>query len=236
MAYYLYQLPLRFGRFGKHAWDGLLFFREKENFKGASVLVRAHLFWWLGLLLRFMDCFAMGEIYDTMMDLAKFRETRPLRDWEIELGRSVYGDNIRWELVNVDERAYLGPKQKNFAYVTYHTINTWGPLNQSTLMHEFVHIWQYERYGAIYLAKALQAQYSEKKYDYGGLPALRQALAEGKRFEDFNFEQQGDIVGDYHRLRTGYRPLWGDARREDLAIYETLLRPIRENMGHIPNG
>lgn len=69
------------------------------------------------------------------------------------------------------------------------------------LIHELTHAWQYQHGVTVWetLLHAIRA-----KYDYGGEAGLRAASREGKRFRDFNTEQQADICKDYYeRQRDG---------------------------------
>jgi len=71
------------------------------------------------------------------------------------------------------------------------------------LIHELTHVWQYQ-HGVSVLEKLWVALHGEKAYDYGGEDALRAASGSGKRFTDFNTEQQGDILRDYYKkLKAG---------------------------------
>jgi hypothetical protein len=72
------------------------------------------------------------------------------------------------------------------------------------LAHELTHAWQYQHQGWMYLVRAILAQVRErdKAYDYGGEDGLYEARRLGKRFHDFNPEQQGNIVQHYYaRMR-----------------------------------
>jgi hypothetical protein len=66
------------------------------------------------------------------------------------------------------------------------------------LMHELTHQWQYQHDGLCYLIEAIFAptyiytQPNERPND-----ALKGYHQAGKKFRDFNREQQGDIVRDY---------------------------------------
>ena len=73
--------------------------------------------------------------------------------------------------------------------------------NVAILVHELVHVYQYERAGSRYFAEALLAQH-EAGYDYGGAAALQlSARARGRHLRDFNREQQAQIVQDYYMQR-----------------------------------
>lgn len=93
-----------------------------------------------------------------------------------------------------------------------------------TLVHEVVHIWQYTRHGAAYIPRALYAQTTPEGYNYGGLAPL-QAMSE---LEDFNYEQQADIIEDAFRLANGYQAQWVVGRgAEVLPAYYPYLEEIR---------
>ncbi len=183
--------------------------------------------WFLESLLYILDLVALGEIYGILTDWIKFN-TRRLYDWEIELAKTVFADSIHYSLVTIDEKAVFGIKIKPLAkaYVSYHVINAGAIMANGLLIHELVHVWQYERFGSAYTLKAYLAQKSEMQYNYGGVNALRKAIEDQKKFLDFNFEQQGDLVQDYYRIKENYTPLWGHGKREDLHYYEHFVKQL----------
>lgn len=133
---------------------------------------------------------------------------RPLTERERYLAASVFGESIDLQKVRLDERSHIGCRRHHFAYVGFHFINSWGQLEDSILIHELVHIWQYERFGIVYIPRALFAQTTVEGYNYGGIERLRQVRRLGLRLSDFNYEQQGDIIADGFRLRMGLQPRW----------------------------
>ena len=132
--------------------------------------------------------------------------TRPLTDREMAMARTVFGQHISYNKVCVDERARIGCKQYHFAYVGFHCINTWGALAEAHFIHEMIHVWQYERFGSVYIPRALYAQRTPEGYHYGGVAAIKHAAAKGYGLLHFNYEQQGEIVADYFCLLNGYLP------------------------------
>lgn len=148
---------------------------------------------------------------------------RRLTDAEIALARPIFGDSIDYSKVRLDERARIVCRARGCAYVSFNLINTWGPLRPATLIHELVHIWQYQRLGPVYIPRALWAQHTAEGYNYGGIAALRRAAGQGRGLLAFNYEQQGDIVADYWRLRNGEKPLWCAANPEHLAVFEAVI-------------
>lgn len=216
-------LPLRLWRLLQHfrkglqAWTSspISIFDKKTRFQH----------WWIECVVLLLDCCGISEIYETTIDFVKFN-TRPLTAEEKEIAYSVFGDSIHYHRVRLDNYAYAGPKQGHFCYVSFHTINSWGDMNNSILIHELVHVWQYEKLGAVYIPRALRAQYTSEGYNYGGVAALKNALIDGKGLLDFNFEQQGDIISDYYRIREGFAPRWGCGEALDLWVYERFVADL----------
>ncbi|NER49592.1 MAG: S8 family serine peptidase [Symploca sp. SIO1A3] len=186
---------------------------------------------WLGKNLIYVaEVAGVGELYETAAEFLKFN-TRPLSQQRIDLARSVFGNAINYDLVRVDEKALLGPSWTGRAYVSFNTINSWGPLDDDTFIHEMTHVWQYQQDGAIYMAEAIHAQEYGAGYNYGGLTALQARKDAGLGLTSFNREQQGDILHDYYRLRervktgTGDRPRWAaNATCEHLSLYAHFIK------------
>ncbi len=184
-------------------------------------------FWWIEWTVLILDLFGIGEVYETLADLIKFN-TRPLHRWEREVAREIFGNTINYKRVRIDEYAFFGPAQMKICYVSCYIINSWGKMNNATLLHELVHVWQYQNIGLIYIPRALRAQHSPAGYNYGGKNLLQQYQRQGKTFFAFNLEQQAEIVSDYYNLKNGYPIHWGDATFSDLPIYEHFVKQLRE--------
>jgi hypothetical protein len=155
--------------------------------------------------------------------------TRRLTEREIALARSVFGETIDYQKVRVDERSHIGCRQYRFAYVGFHFVNSWGKLSDPILIHELVHVWQYQRLGSVYIPRALWAQRTAEGYDYGGGAALQKAVEQGQTLTDFNYEQQGDIVADYFCLKNGWKPRWCEPEIPYLPIFEVLVEQAFHN-------
>jgi hypothetical protein len=148
-----------------------------------------------------MDVIAIPEIYQIFMRLVKWN-TRKLTQEEIQLSIMVFGQNIDCESIRIDSKAKFGTKKIALAYVSFNTINYQRKIRKAVFIHELVHIWQYQHFGSIYIARAIKAQRSKEGYDYGGAINLYNMMLKGARLIDFNFEQQADIIEDYYRLLT----------------------------------
>lgn len=147
-----------------------------------------------------MDILAMPEIYELIFSIIK-KNTRPLNSKEKALASSIFGQSIKYNLVKVDSSARFGTQKIALAYVSFNTINYRKQIDKAIFIHEMVHIWQFQQFGSIYLARAIKAQRSKEGYNYGGVPNLYQVMLKGGSLLDFNFEQQADIIEDYYRIK-----------------------------------
>lgn len=205
-------LPIRIQRLGKHflsfCWSSF--------------------HWWLEFFYLLLDVIALPEIYETVIDLIKW-STRGLTQEEINLLVPIFGQSIDYNRVRIDERSFIGPLQKKFCYVSFYTINSWGKMNPSLLIHEMVHIWQFQKMGSIYIPRALAAQRSKEGYNYGGASKITYWAMNNAQLGDFNLEQQADIIADYWRIKNGLAPHWGPAGPADLPYYGFFTQQLLDN-------
>ena len=186
----------------------------RKSFSGAGLA---------DILFALLDLIGLFDLYEAATN-ALSPGIRPLMEDEILLLRPIFGGSVPYDLIRVDERAYVGPSWARFCYVSFHTINSWGQMSVPTLVHEVVHVWQYTHRGAAYIPRALYAQATAMGYNYGGLPALRDAA----ELEDFNYEQQADIIEDAFRLANGWQAQWVRGRgAEVLPDYFKYLEEVR---------
>lgn len=212
------QLPARLLRLGMHFYQlaNLIMARDFNQLA----------FWPIDLGFLLMDILGVPEWYELISNLFKTK-LRPLSEKEIRIATKVFGTSIDYSMVRLDEAAWLGPKQGGFAYVGFNTINSYGQMSNTILIHELMHIWQFQHLGSVYIGRALWAQHSKEKYDYGGLERLRDVVRKEGSILTFNYEQQGDIVADYYLLVNGHRPQWSDASYADFHLYEYFIHEIR---------
>jgi hypothetical protein len=92
------------------------------------------------------------------------------------------------------------------------------------LIHELTHAWQYQHGVTVWetIFHAIRG-----RYDYGGEAGLVTARREGKRFRDFNTEQQADICKDYYkRQRDGL----------DTSAWDPYIAEVRGTVGALSEG
>lgn len=182
--------------------------------------------WLTQLSLYILDMIAVPEIYETIMDLAKWN-TRALSKRERLVAKSVFLDSIDLDMVRLDERAHLGPRFGNFAYVSYHTINSFQKLSNPILVHELMHVWQFTYMGSVYIINALLAQKSKHGYNYQGLQKMHEVIDAKQSIMAFNYEQQADIICDYYRIAEGRSAQWSEATLDDLDSYNYFLYQVQ---------
>ena len=150
-------------------------------------------------------------VFDLYEALSNFLSpaARPLTPAEIAVLLPIFGDSLPYHRMRIDARAHLGPRHYGIVYVSFHTINSWGPLTPALLVHEAVHVWQYVHRGALYIPRALAAQRTRAGYNYGGPAGLREA----RNLDDFNYEQMATMIEDSYRLATGLPLRYAAAER-----------------------
>lgn len=220
MFHIIYFLPRRLGRLARHLvipWQ-TLFAKGISDFRWSDVIS-----WAIDLFFYCFDVIGTMELYETVIDIIKFN-TRPLTPREKSIAKDIFGKTVYLDRVRIDSWSFLGCRHFRFAYVSGFVINSWGPMRDDILIHELVHAWQYQSVGLVYVPWALRAQYSSEGYNYGGLDALHRTLLSNGLLQDFNLEQQADLVADFYRIRIGERPRWSDATIEDLHTYGHLIQ------------
>jgi hypothetical protein len=187
-----------------------------------------HFLSWVGSrLIDLLEVMGFGEAVETVNEFVKFN-TRTLSGRERAIAHSVFGKSIDLNLVRVDERAILGPAISKRAFTSFHTINAWGGMEDSILIHELTHVWQYETAGAIYMAQALHAQIGRGQgaYDYGGADGLRAARTKSMGLTSFNREEQAQIVQDFYLIKHKQTPWVGSGTTADLPLYLQFVKTV----------
>ena len=156
-------------------------------------------------LCRVFDTLRGPRIFEFFWRL--FIRDRPLNPDELKAGKTVLGASaIDYGAVRIADGGILGPifrLNRRRAFVTFHTVNMPPSRARASsylavVVHELVHVYQFELVGSIYIWQALQAQRSVEGYNYGGWRKLVKDWAKGKHFRDYNREQQGRIPQHFY--------------------------------------
>lgn len=179
------------------------------------------------LLAQLFDLFGGPEVAQFLMHL--ITHTTPLTAEEQAMMRAVLGAKaMRYEEVRVAEGGLMDwvfAHNGNLAFTTWRTVNL--PRNgrhtrasRAILVHELAHVYQFERVGSCYLGEAIYMLIKTKRdcYGYDGVEGLCRDRAAGKRFKEYNREQQAQIVQDY---------FWRGQNGQDISAYEPLMAEVR---------
>lgn len=180
----------------KRVWR-LLTFNNHRFYKIYPPSVKSQI---LGLLLA--DLLFFFDFFEILGNLFS-PNSRLLTDIEIERGREMFGNTIDFKLVMHDKRSIPVRRGMAHAYVTFNTINSWRPVRADIFVHELTHVWQYQQFGAGYIAAALAAQRTAAGYNY----TFTEGWHRGSFF-DLNAEQQADFIQDLYLKRKGFYPQW----------------------------
>lgn len=154
------------------------------------------------------------------------KSTRGLSADELNMATSIFGNSIQYHKIKIDEQFTVGTNRGKNIYVLFYQVNALGGMSLSTLMHELMHIAQFEQIGSVYIFRNLIAQWSMEKYNYGGLIAIKNIILEPIRLHLLNYEQRAEIVSDYCLILRGQEPDWGDASRSDAPAYLAVIKYI----------
>lgn len=217
-AHLLRDLPVRVGRLSLTLWAGLwglltmipsaIRAWQTGGSSGLKIWVRNGTLYaaaWLGTLLtRLLDLPGVPELMEFFWRMVT--RVSPLTGTEIAAASLVLGPTaLRYGDVRVARGGLLRlvhAWNRGRAFAMFNTVNLplSGPRAREhldVLIHELVHVYQYERLGSIYTGESIYAQQTAG-YGYGGAEGLCRALAEGKQYCTYNREQQAQIVQDYY--------------------------------------
>lgn len=170
------------------------------------------------------DLLFIPEIYCTLGLCVKWN-SRSLSEEEMAVIYLLNFHSIDLDSIHIDDAAVVGPSWSRFAYVSFYSINYYGDLSLRVFAHELIHLWQFQKFGSVYIYHSLVSQWSRAGYDYGGYSALKDGVLRGSDLLDFNFEQQGDILADYYRvLHMNKRGVVGLDER--ITTYKLILSPL----------
>lgn len=108
------------------------------------------------------------------------------------LKTQLFGDSVDFSKVRITEGDDIATSLADGRPVTIgntiHVPTDRLPVDTGLLMHEMVHVWQYQNGGSDYAPKALWAQNFGDGYDF------KKGIDEGKSWSELNPEQQGKLL------------------------------------------
>ena len=193
--------------------------RERLDIHYLEFYSYRYLLWLAEFIIYLTDITGLSMLYETLDEWINFN-TRNLSPDEYALLLPLFGSQLNYKLVLIDKNARLFARKYNLAYVTFNTINCWGQLTDTLLVHEAVHCWQFQKYGSVYWFRALLGQFTPAGYNYGELSLDVQPLHPDRKF---NFEQQAEIITDYYKLSRGYKATYFQGEIALIQRYKELL-------------
>jgi hypothetical protein len=175
--------------------------------------------WIVDFCLYTLDLVLIPDLFDLIHNF--YKPLRKLSEEELAMANKIFSNEIDYSQIYITEKTIPFKPRLFFAYVSFNSINCIKEIPPSILIHELVHIWQYQRYGSVYIYRALKAQNSKAGYDYGGIKGLMDKLKKEDGLLEFNFEQQAEIIEDYYKLSSQ-----SIVDRSALDIYSSYVRQL----------
>lgn len=103
----------------------------------------------------------------------------------------------------------------------------------STLVHETTHVWQYQTQGTSYITDSVYHQLrAQRAMGTRDGAYFNYQLTKERPFSGYSAEEQAQLVEDYYDITVLYKgkasvPRWVSVRKQDLALYETLIAQLR---------
>ena len=179
--------------------------------------------WFCDFACYLADLFLIPDIFEFILVWIN-PNIRLLNESERKYVKKYFHDNVQLGNIRINKEMPKKIQSLALAFVSFNTIHYAKKISLPIFIHEVVHIWQYQKYGSVYIYRSLKAQRSEEGYNYGGLEALYSKMLSNHMFIDFNFEQQGEIFEDYCRLKESRNEINSIAE----ASYEYFVGQIRD--------
>ncbi|MCD4793594.1 MAG: hypothetical protein K8R54_10195 [Bacteroidales bacterium] len=131
--------------------------------------------------------------------------SRKLNNKEVQILKSLYFNEIDYEKVKLTNQHLFSHLLKKYSGIVFDntivftkksykddfSINT---ESTALLVHEMCHVWQYQNLNYRWIKAGIEhIKFGKSTYKYN--------IADHKKLTDFRFEQQGDIMADYFRLK-----------------------------------
>lgn len=160
-------------------------------------IIKSWFDWFCMIPFYLIDLFGISDLYEIANELINWK-IRDINSHEKLMIQDVFAPDIPINHLRVNPSNIIAKKLR-IAYVSFRQINYNRNIPNDIFIHEIVHIWQYQLFGAVYIYFAWKAQMSNEGYDYGGSSKLVESIQAGKLFHQFNFEQQAEIIQDMYR-------------------------------------
>ena len=152
---------------------------------------------------KFANGAATAAMAYAFASVGRQRAGRSLTENEIETFGEIFGDSLDYDSIRVNRRGFLTRFMKGQGIVTGNTINVSADIYQEDFAlanldlqaffaHELTHVWQYQNVSS-WTTLIAGSEHIRFRDPYG-------YSLDGRSFDQYRFEQQGDIVRDYYRF------------------------------------
>jgi hypothetical protein len=149
---------------------------------------------------------------------------RGLTEHEMGIARQVFGNQLDLSQIRVTEGGFFSTETKASSLpgglITFPAGTLSNPKPgvdfDAWLIHELTHQWQYQHGWT--LLDTLDDSF-DSDYDYGGVLGLEKALNERKPFDEFDLEEQAQILRHYYEISRA---------RGDTSAYDPYVRDVQE--------
>ena len=194
-------LAKRTHSFLNHLLHPFLGNRNQYNLNRFTILYPINFVIWLLLIpIKLIEIFGFSFLLNFIFK--SLSNTRALNTFEINELKTVFKNSIDYSLIRVNESskwAKIGSKSantKHLGFVWMNTVNFTTTIScknktndMAWLVHEMVHVAQYNKLGIQYIFEALIAQHIGG-YSFGG----PEQLNKNNNLNYYNLEQQADII------------------------------------------
>ncbi|MDF1698912.1 MAG: hypothetical protein P1U56_23865 [Saprospiraceae bacterium] len=216
LRFLIHTYPFRAFRLVVHFFQWIPFFK-KFHLPSKGIVE-----WFGDLLFYLLDVLIVPDLLEIIYVWIQ-PKVRRIHDSEIPYVEKYFNKQVNFRYIKMCNSMPQRIARLADAFVSFNIIHFNSEISSPVLVHELVHVWQYQKFGSVYIFRALKAQKSMVGYDYGGLEALYHRMLDNFVFTEFNFEQQGEIFEDYCRLQESnetVNPLW-------LASFEYFIEQVR---------
>ena len=160
---------------------------------------------------------------------------RELYQWELDTILDIFQSGVDTSRIRVVETRILNSPTTLAGQIRVPHGWSFDGDNKPVLVHEVVHVWQYQTRGTSYITDSVYHNASGQiATGNRNVAYMNYQLQPNSNLTDFTAEEQATIVADYYEMTRLHQndanpPSWIVVRRRDLAIYERLIEQVRSS-------
>jgi hypothetical protein len=158
---------------------------------------------------------------------------RALYQWEYEIVHDIFQGGLDASRIRIVETRLLNAPTTLGNQIRVAPGWTFEDDRKPVLVHECVHVWQYQTRGTSYITDSVYHNASGQiATGNRNVAYMNYQLSASSSMSHFTAEEQATIVGDYYELTRIYQnspnpPSWVQLRSRDLPIYERLIQQVQ---------